>query len=144
MGRENEGVKPLKPETVIAAIKERAKRRHEQAQELATQYPETIILRKDQPDNEARPWVGAIIHPSSRASGRWQISTFDLDGFAYDYSEASYEQAIYQCLTEGFRDVDMGLLDQYGETPRFMAGVLWSMLPDDKKWVMKPSEMIAQ
>lgn len=93
-----------------------------------------IVLRKDDPGNASRPWVGAIIHPSPRTEGRFQVSIFDLDGFVYDYSEPTYERAIYQAYTEGFRTVDMDLLEREGEKPRFMAGCVWSMLPDAEKW----------
>jgi hypothetical protein len=125
----------------IIEIRKRQQEKKELALSLSCLYSDAIVLRKEQPGNESRPWVGAIIHPSSRTLGRWQISIFDLDGFAYDYSEKTYQDAIYQALTEGFRTVEMDLLDNIGETARFMAGVIWSQLPDDKKWTTRISDI---
>jgi len=127
----------------IKAIREKTALRKIKSAELAARYPGAIVLRKDNQDNEARPWMGAIIHPSSRTAGRWQVSLFDLDGFAYDYSEPTYEQAIDQALMEGYTEIDMELLDRVGETARFMGGVIWSMLPDDKKWTTRLVDVVA-
>jgi hypothetical protein len=132
-------------EQMMKETREKAVAKRQRAEELSAEYPDgVIVLRKDQPETVHRPWVGAIIHPSPKDTGRYQVSIFDDDGFSMDYSEASYRDAIYQAITEGYRAVDMDLLDRVGETPRFMAGCLWSMLPDNEKWSANITEITAQ
>jgi hypothetical protein len=98
------------------------------AAELAAQYQEVIILRRDSQEQ------GVVIAPSTRTPGWYQVTTFDSRGFFSDYSKSTYTEAIYCAYTEGFRTVDMDMLERIGETPEFMAGCIWSMLPDEKKW----------
>lgn len=109
------------------------------ASQLSEQYPSVIVLMKRNP---GRPNHGCIIHPSTRYPDRYQVSTFDNDGFAYDYSESSYRAAITQALLEGFRTVDMEILDTLCLTPRFMCGVLWSMQSEEHKWNSHPSDFL--
>jgi hypothetical protein len=133
----------MKLEAEIAAIRAKTAEREACAAELATQHPGAIVLRSI-PRNDTRPWLGAAIHPSSRTAGRWQVSCFDADGFAYDYSEPTYQAAIYSALQAGYDTVDMGLLDSVISTAQFMAGVVWSMLPDDKKWTTRIADIRAE
>jgi hypothetical protein len=127
----------------IQRILAKAEARKARAAELAAQHPGAIVLRCD-PKNDTRPWLGAAIHPSTRTAGRWQVSCFDADGFAYDYSEPTYEAAIYEALTGGYVNVDMTLLDRTAKTAQFMGGVIWSMLPDAKKWTTRLADVRAE
>jgi hypothetical protein len=128
----------------ILEIRRKIAARHEWSKTLSNIYPRGIVLRNDNPNNDTRPWTGAAIAPSTWKAGRWQVTIFDQDGFAYDYSEATYADAIFQALNEGYRQPDMELLDTVGGTTRFMAGVIWSMLPEDKKWSTRLADVRAE
>jgi len=110
------------------------------AAQLAAEYPDAICLVKEQPHVTGRPWYGCAVHRSARNTGKWQVSFFDSDGFAYDFSEPTYEAAIYEALKE-CTTVDMTRLDRAIQEPDFMAGVIWSMLPDDKKWTTRLADV---
>lgn len=125
----------------IREILQRQAARRRLAEQWAQEYAGCIVLRHDDSSNSARPWSGAVIHPSTRNPGRWQVTIFDADGFAYDYSEPTQSDAIFEAMRSGHDTIDMGLLDRVGETPRFMAGVLWSQLPDSVKWRSSPREI---
>ena len=131
----------MKTSLEIQKIRASIEQRKNLAEQLASSYPDVIILRKDQPENEYRTWYASVVHPSSRTKGRWQVSVFDDDGFCYDHSEKSYVDAIYSALQTGCVNVDMDLLERVGETPRFMAGVIWSQLPDDQKWSTRVADI---
>jgi hypothetical protein len=127
----------------IRDVQRKIAQRNKRAESLAAEYPGAICLRKDQPDIDGRPWIGAAVHRSARTAGRWQVSFFDLDGFSYDFSESTYTAAIDEALKVCCEIVDMGLLDSVVMTPRFMGGVIWSLLPDDKKWKTRLADVRA-
>jgi hypothetical protein len=127
----------------IRDIRRKIAERKYRAEALAAAYPGAICLRCDQPGNDDRPWIGAAVHRSARTAGRWQVSFFDLDGFSYDFSESTYTAAIDEALKVCCEIVDMGLLDSVVMTPRFMGGVIWSLLSDDKKWTTRLADVRA-
>lgn len=92
-----------------------------------------LVLRKDQPEIDKRPWVGAVIAPSTKTPGRWQVTFFDSAGFSSDFSETSQTAAVWEVYRDGFRAPDPTLLDEVASTPQFQAGNEWTMLPDEKR-----------
>lgn len=103
-------------------------------------YP--IVLIKDQPEVERRPWYGVIIAPSSKESGEWQATTFDQQGFSGDFSEKSKGAVYWEVFNQGMRRPDPELLESVSKTDLFQAGNKWSMLPDKEKWETSIQEVL--
>lgn len=50
--------------------------------------------------------LGAIVHPSSKQPGRWQVSWWDKFGFSGDTTRDSKEMAIQSALDDGYFILD--------------------------------------
>lgn len=74
-------------------------------------------------ETEARPWEGVVIHPSTKQLGKYQITTFDKDGFIGDTTANSIEEAVAEAIRDGFNKARPGLLDEIAKSSPFIEGM---------------------
>ena len=98
-----------------------------------------LVLVHDQPEVERRPWYAVVLLPHPEGCRR---AWFDEWGFSGHDIYKSFEEAAADSYVEGFRRTDPGLLDRVGLTPRFQAGVTWSLLPESERWTTSPSAIL--
>jgi len=68
-------------------------------------------------------WHGAIVFPSSKKKGYWQLSYFDKDGFSGDTQYKTENEAIGEAIEEGYKSFKPGLLDKVSAKPEFIEGI---------------------
>ena len=74
------------------------------------------------PDREGRRHNGAVVHPSSKVKGKWQVSRFDPDGFSGDSTYDSREAAVKDMRRDGYRPTEGGHLERLAATDQFRIG----------------------
>lgn len=102
-----------------------------------------IVLIKDQPEVERRPWYGAVIAPSAKYPGEWQATYFDQDGFSGDITEKTRGAAYWEIFYQGINRPDPDLLESASDTDRFTAGVMFTMLPQEERDKTSIAEIMA-
>jgi hypothetical protein len=65
---------------------------------------------------------GAVIAPSSKERGKWQVTYFDSDGFSRDQTFGSKRDAIADIRRDGFRPTESDVLGPLGKTDKFRVG----------------------
>lgn len=65
------------------------------------------------------PWCGAVILPSAKRAGRWQLTLFDERGFCGDGQFPSSLDAIEEAVLNGFDTPYPGLLRMTLASPGF-------------------------
>jgi hypothetical protein len=67
---------------------------------------------------------GAIIHPSTKKLGEWQVSWWDTRGFSGDATRKTKDEAVKVAVEEGYYFVDMdGVFKKISSSPEFLDGV---------------------
>jgi hypothetical protein len=67
---------------------------------------------------------GAIVHPSSKKPGNWQISWWDTRGFSGDTQRNTKEDAVQAAVDDGYFNVDTdGIFKQISSSRSFLEGV---------------------
>ncbi len=89
------------------------------AEGLARELPDGVVLGKLHGTGMRQ---GAMISREPDNSGKWRVSWFDERGFSGDGRRDSYQAAILEALTEGYRDTNRQLLDELGQLESFHAG----------------------
>jgi len=65
---------------------------------------------------------GALVTPSILSPGAWRVTYFDVDGFSGDSTYQTKQEAIRDCLRDGYRRPAPTLLRSLAATDRFHAG----------------------
>jgi hypothetical protein len=95
---------------------------------VATYGPDwPIVLRCDQPEVTARPWRGAVIHPSNRHPGKWQVTCFDADGFSSDYTVKDLADGVNEQMTTEWYVADPAWFEELAASPRFVRGCRYTL-----------------
>ena len=89
------------------------------AEGLARELPDGVVLGKLHGTGMRQ---GVMISREPDNSGNWRVSWFDERGFSGDGKRDSYQAAILDALSEGFRDTNRGLLDELSTLESFHAG----------------------
>jgi hypothetical protein len=67
--------------------------------------------------------TGAILSPSAREPGKWQVTRYDEDGFSGDTTYDRKEQALKELDQDGYAESDqISLIGQLAITDRFIKG----------------------
>lgn len=99
-----------KNETMVEALKQR-----------------TPILLSERNDR------GAIIHPSTKKLGEWQVSWWDTYGFSGDTTRKTKDEAVKVAIEDGYYFVDMdGVFKNISSSQKFLDGV-WGFENNRKK-----------
>jgi hypothetical protein len=106
------------------------------------EYP--IVLIKEQPEVERRPWYGAIIAPSSKHSGEWQATYFDQRGFSGDFQTKTEGGAFWDVYSQGMTKPAPELLEEVSQTDIFQAGNMFTMLPQEERDNTSIEEILAK
>lgn len=69
------------------------------------------------------PWCGAVILPSAKRVGRWQLTFFDEHGFCGDSQFPSSLDAIEEAVLKGFDTPQPGLLRMAFALSEFSLGL---------------------
>jgi hypothetical protein len=88
-------------------------------------YP--IVLMRDETQ-------GAIITQSNHVIGEWQVTYFDKQGFSGHHNEKTKAEAYWDTYNQGMTRPDPDLFESMSATDLFNAGVVWSQMPDDKRF----------
>jgi hypothetical protein len=86
-------------------------------------YPKgaDVTGTKPQEFQSSRPGHGAVIHPSSKNPGQWQVTRFDHDGFSGDTQYKEREAALRELKRDGY-DQPGDQLSNLSATERFATG----------------------
>lgn len=76
---------------------------------------------------------GAIIHPSTKRPGEWQVSWWDTRGFSGDTTRKTKDEAVKVAIEDGYYFVDMdGVFKNISSSQKFLDGV-WGFENNRKK-----------
>jgi len=68
---------------------------------------------------------GAIVHPSSKLPGQWQVSFWDDRGFFGDTTRKTKHDAIRLAFDDGYRHLDHdGVFKEISLTEKFINGII--------------------
>lgn len=68
---------------------------------------------------------GAIIHPSSKTVGSWQVSWWDARGFSGDTTRKTKEDAVKAAIDDGYMVIDQDkIFEKISMSASFLDGVM--------------------
>ena len=99
---------------------ERAQReidaRKEMAWEIAVKSGDKpVVLVNDAGDR------GALIHPSTKYPGKYQVTWWDTKGFSGDTCLDTLEAAVLHAIVDGYKNVNQELFRRISRTRKFVA-----------------------